>query len=131
MKNPFLLLIYTSINIKISNRFADLENLHDSEDINRAWGNIKDERKISAKDSLGLYELKQDKPWFREESLDLLDQRTWAKMQCYRIQIIASRHFRNKKDEYLIANIDELETNCMIRGIRYFYRSINDFKMGY
>jgi len=54
MKNPFLLLIYTLIKIKISNRFANLENLHDSEDKNRAWENIKDDRKISAKDSLGL-----------------------------------------------------------------------------
>jgi len=43
----------------------------------------------------------------------------------------ASRHFRNKKDEYLIANIDELKTNCMIKDIRYFYRSIDDFKTGY
>jgi hypothetical protein len=87
MKNPFLLLIYTLIKIKISNRFADLENLHKSEDTNRAWENIKDDRKTSAKDSLGLYELKRDKPWFHEECLDFLDQRKQAKMRCYRIQI--------------------------------------------
>jgi hypothetical protein len=64
-----------------------LENLHDSKDINRAWENIKYIRQASAKDSLGLYELKQDKPWFHEECLGLLDQRKQAKMQCYRIQI--------------------------------------------
>jgi hypothetical protein len=52
--------------IKISNRFADLENLNVSEDINRAWENIKESTKISAKESLGLYERKQHKPWFDE-----------------------------------------------------------------
>ena len=35
--------------IKISNRFAALENLSDSEDINRAWENIKENIKTSAK----------------------------------------------------------------------------------
>ena len=44
--------------IEISNRFAALENLSDSKDINRAWENIKENIKTSAKDSLGLHELK-------------------------------------------------------------------------
>jgi hypothetical protein len=48
--------------IKISNRFTSLENLNDSKDINRAWKNIKENIKSSAKDSLGLYELKHYKP---------------------------------------------------------------------
>jgi hypothetical protein len=39
--------------LKIKNRFAALENLSDNEDINRAWTNIKDGVKISAKDSIG------------------------------------------------------------------------------
>jgi len=47
--------------IKIENRFATLENLNDKEDINRAWENIKDNIKISAKGSLGLNEWKQRK----------------------------------------------------------------------
>jgi hypothetical protein len=38
--------------IKISNRFAALENLNVSEDINMAWENIKESIKISAKESL-------------------------------------------------------------------------------
>jgi hypothetical protein len=42
--------------IKIRNWLAALENLSDEEDINRAWENIKNNTKISAKDSLGLYE---------------------------------------------------------------------------
>ena len=46
--------------IKISNKSAALENLSDGEDINRAWENIKEHLKTSAKDSLGLHKLKQD-----------------------------------------------------------------------
>ena len=45
--------------IEITNRFAALGNLSDSEDINRAWENIKENIKTSAKESLGLHELKQ------------------------------------------------------------------------
>ena len=41
--------------IKISNRFAALEDLSDSEHINRAWESIKENIKTSAKESLGLY----------------------------------------------------------------------------
>jgi len=52
----------------ISNRFAALENLSDSEGINRAWENIKENNKTSAKENLGLQELKQHKPWFDEEA---------------------------------------------------------------
>jgi hypothetical protein len=59
--------------IKISNRFAALENLSDSEDINTAWQNMKENIKASAKETLGLYELKQQKPRFDEECLGLLD----------------------------------------------------------
>jgi hypothetical protein len=42
----------------VSERFASLENLNDSEDINRAWDSIKENVKISAKEILGLYKLK-------------------------------------------------------------------------
>ena len=44
--------------IKTSNRFAVLENLNDSDDINRAWVNIKENIKTSAKESLDPFELK-------------------------------------------------------------------------
>ena len=54
--------------IKISNKFAALENLNNSEDINRAWENIKENIRPSANQSLCLYELKQQhKPWFDDE----------------------------------------------------------------
>jgi hypothetical protein len=39
--------------IKVSNKFAALENLNDSKGINRAWENIKDNIKTSAKDRSG------------------------------------------------------------------------------
>jgi len=55
--------------MKISKRFAALENLNDSKDINRTWENIKESIKTSAKESLGLYKLKQHKQWFGEECL--------------------------------------------------------------
>ena len=45
--------------IKISNSFTALENLNDTENINRSWENIKEDIKFSAKESLDLYEWKQ------------------------------------------------------------------------
>ena len=57
--------------IKISNRCAALENLNNSGDINRACENTEENIRMSATDSLGLYELKQHKPWFDEEYLCL------------------------------------------------------------
>ena len=38
--------------IKISNRFAALENLSDSKDINRTWENIKENVRTTANESL-------------------------------------------------------------------------------
>ena len=67
--------------IKISKKFAALENLHDSKDINKDWKNIKEGYKISAKESPGLYKWKQHKPWFDKECLGFLYQRKHAKMQ--------------------------------------------------
>ena len=43
----------------------------------------------------------------------------------------ASRHFRNKKKEYMKAKIDELKTNSKITNIRDLCRDITDFKKGY
>jgi len=55
--------------IEITKRFAALENVNDEEDVNRTWENIKENIQTSAKESLGLHELKQNKPWFDEECL--------------------------------------------------------------
>jgi hypothetical protein len=35
-------------------------------DINRAWENIRENIKVSAKESLGHHELQEHKPWFDE-----------------------------------------------------------------
>jgi hypothetical protein len=43
----------------------------------------------------------------------------------------ASRHFRNKKREYLKDKINELESNSKNENIRDLYRGINEFKKGY
>jgi len=42
--------------IVIINRFSALENLNGDENINRAWENIKENIKTSARESLGLHE---------------------------------------------------------------------------
>jgi dsDNA-specific endonuclease/ATPase MutS2 len=86
-----------------------LENLSDREDINRAWERIKENIKTSTKESLGLHELKQHKPWFDEEYLGFSDQRKQAKMHWVEFPSQSSvdnlnnvrrevnRQFRNKK----------------------------------
>jgi ribosomal protein S2 len=48
-----------------------------------------------------------------------------------KIRHYASRHFRNKKNAYLRAKCEELETKSKINNIRDLYRGINDFKKGY
>ena len=61
--------------IEITNRFAALGNISEDEDINRAWESIKENIKTSATESLGMYEMKQHKPWFDVECMGILDQR--------------------------------------------------------
>ena len=120
-----------------------MENLNAVKDVNRAWENIKENIKTSAKESLGLHKLKRHKPWFDKECLGFLDQWKQAKMQWTQVpsqsnvdnlnnvRRDASRHFRNKKKAYLKAEIEELETNSKINNFRDLYRGINDFKKGY
>jgi hypothetical protein len=43
----------------------------------------------------------------------------------------ASRHFRNKKREYMKYKINELATNSKNKNIRDLYTEINEFKKGY
>jgi len=105
--------------------------------------NIKENIQTSAKESLGLYELKRHKPWFDEECLGFLDQRKQAKMKWIRdpsqsnvdnlnnVRHEVSRYFRIKKKAYLTAKIEELETNSKIKNVRDLYRGINDFKKRY
>ena len=104
-----------------------MENLNVDEDVNRAWENIKENIKTSAKESLGLHELKRHKPWVDEECLGFLDQRKQAKMQWMQdpsqrnvdnlsnVRRDGSRHFRNIKKEYLQAKIQKLATKSKIK----------------
>ena len=119
-----------------------MENLNDSEDINRAWKNFKGNIKTSAKEGLGLYELKQHNPWFNEKCSRFLDQRKQAKMQWLcdphqnnldnlnNVRCAASRHFRNKMKEYLKAKINQLNINSKNKNIRDLYKGTGDFKKG-
>jgi hypothetical protein len=52
--------------VKVSNRFAALEDLDAKVEINAVWITIRENIKISVKESLGYYELKQHKPWLDE-----------------------------------------------------------------
>jgi hypothetical protein len=67
--------------VTIRNKFAALENLEDSRDINRAWDNIRENIKISAQESLRYCEPKHRKPWFDEGCSKLVDQRKQDKLQ--------------------------------------------------
>jgi len=62
LRNLSELVFRTQYQVKVSNSFAALENFNESEDIDRAWGYIKENIKTSAKKSLGLSELKTHKP---------------------------------------------------------------------
>jgi len=124
---------------EITNRFVALENLSDSNDINRAWEYIKENIKTSVK-RVGLHKMKQHKPLCDEECLDFLDQRKQAKIQwvqdpsqCFvdnlnNVRHEASRHFANDKKACLKAKFEELETNSKIKNLRDLFRGINNFK---
>jgi hypothetical protein len=53
--------------VRITKRFSSLENLNDSQNINRAWENIKENIETRAKESIGVSELKQHKPCCDEQ----------------------------------------------------------------
>jgi hypothetical protein len=52
--------------VEVSNRFAVLEDLNAGVKINSAWEMIRENIKISAKESLCYYELRKYTPWFDE-----------------------------------------------------------------
>jgi hypothetical protein len=67
--------------VEVTNRFAAVEDLATEVEINSAWDTIRENIKISAKESLGCFELKKHKPWFDEGCSKLLDQWKQAKLQ--------------------------------------------------
>jgi hypothetical protein len=50
--------------VEITNRFSALEDLDARVEINSAWEMIRENIKISAKESLVYFDLKKHKPWF-------------------------------------------------------------------
>jgi hypothetical protein len=112
-------------------------------EINNASETIRENIKISAKESLGYFELKKHKPWFDKGCSTLLDQRKQAKLQwlqdlseingdnVYNVRHEASTYFRNKKREYLKDKINELAMNSKNKNIRDLCRRINECKKGY
>jgi hypothetical protein len=58
-----------------------MEDLHAEVESNTNWKTIRENVKMSAKCSLGHYELKQHKPWFDEGCSELLEQSKQAKLQ--------------------------------------------------
>jgi hypothetical protein len=129
--------------VTTKNKFAALENLDDNADINKAWETIRENVRISAKESIGLCESKSYKPWFVEECLKLADRRKQAKLQwlqdpsivnednLHNVRRDASRRFRNKRREYLKGKITDIELNSKTKNMRDLYRGITEFKKGY
>jgi hypothetical protein len=124
------------------NKFAALENVDDDGNVNRAWDTIRENIKNSSEESIGLCESKSYKPRFNEECLKLFNRRKQAKLQWLqdpsevnednlRVKRKASRHFRNKKMEYLKDKITEIELNSKNKNIRDLYRGITEFKKCY
>jgi hypothetical protein len=76
-------------------------------EINSAWETNRENIKISAKESLGYFELEKHKSWFDEGYSKLLDRRKQAKLQWLQdpseingdnlnnVRCEASRNFRN------------------------------------
>jgi hypothetical protein len=67
--------------VEVSNRSVALEDLDAEVESNSAWETIRENNKISAKESLGYYELTKHRPLFDEGCSKLLDQRKQAKLQ--------------------------------------------------
>jgi hypothetical protein len=73
--------------VEVSSRFAALEDLDTKVEINSAWETIRENIKISTKESLGYYELKGHKAWFDKGCSKLLEQRKQDKFSGCRIQV--------------------------------------------
>jgi hypothetical protein len=79
LKRPDDLWVKGKYKVEISNRFSNLDSLHESSDINNVWESIREAIKTSAKDNLRYRRLKHNKPWSNDECSKLIDQRNQAK----------------------------------------------------
>jgi hypothetical protein len=61
-----------SVRLRYQTDLQLLDNLIDYKDINKAWENIKENIKASAKEILSVYGFKQHKPCFDEEFILIL-----------------------------------------------------------
>jgi hypothetical protein len=66
--------------VEVTNRFAAFEDLNAGVKINSAWAMIRENIKMSAKESLGYYEVKKHKPRFNKGWSKLLYQSKEAKL---------------------------------------------------
>jgi hypothetical protein len=90
---------------------------------------------ISAKESLGYFELKKHKPWFDEGCSKLLHQRKQATLHWLQdpseingdnlnnVRWEARRYFRNEKREYLKDKSNELASKSKNKNIWNTFRS--------
>jgi hypothetical protein len=112
-------------------------------EINSAWETIRENIKISAKESLGYFKLKKHKPWFDEGCSNLVYQRKEGRLEWLQdpseingdnlnnVRREDNRYFRNKRREYPNARISELATNRTNKNIRDLYRGVNGFEGDY
>jgi hypothetical protein len=112
-------------------------------EINSAWEAIRENIKISDKESLGYFKFKKHKPWFDEGCSKLLHQRKQENMHWLQdpseingdnlnnVRREDSRYFRTKKRECPKDKINELTTNSKDKNIRDLCRGLNEFKRGY
>jgi hypothetical protein len=122
-----LIKVLEQFRVEVSNRFAALEDLDAEVDINSAWETVRENIKISAKESLGYFGLKKHKPWSDEGCSKLLNQRKQDKLQWLHdaseingdnlnnVRSEASRHFRNKKRECLKIKLMSLHRTVRTR----------------
>jgi hypothetical protein len=94
---------------------------------NSAWETIRQNIHISAKESLGYYELKKHNPWFDKGGSKLFDQSKQAKLQW----LGDPSKINRDKREYLKGKINELATNSKNKNIRDLYIGRNEWKSGY
>jgi hypothetical protein len=99
-----------------------LEDLDAEVEINSAWEMIGENIKISAKESIGYYELKNHKPWFDQACSELVDQRKQAKLQWLRDLSETNGNYQKMQD-MKPADISEIE-----RG-KYLKDKINGLTM--
>jgi hypothetical protein len=98
---------------------------------------LKKPSKISGRESLSYCELKHYEAWFDEKCSELVDCGKQAKLHWLQdpnelnednmsnVILEASRHFRNKKREYLRDKINVLESDSKNKNIRDLCRDMN------